>query len=144
MIVLSSDMQNQIPTDTYDTQIELYTHPNKKIDNDFVLFLYTCRLCDVYPYIYIFLQSSQMCIDNHQVKCVQSYPLISNKCFWIMDLMPNSLVNLNKIKASVKIFQDNPFSVSPLYIEDPGGLVVVPMQVNGNNKGLESITGLPK
>ena len=49
------------------------------------------------------------------------------------ETMTNSLINPNQLRAYGCIVQDNPYSGSPLYIEDPESVVTIPLTTIGTN-----------
>ena len=58
---------------------------------------------------------------------VHSYILVFHEGLWIPYLIPDSLVNPNQLRACGTIVQYTPLIGHHLYIEDPYGLVVIPM-----------------
>ncbi len=99
---------------------------------------YTGRECDVMPYTdtyesvkgvpIVTAATAWTCQDSGQ-----TYIMVFHEGLWMGDSMSNSLINPNQLRAYGCVVQDNPFSGSPLYIEDSAGTVVIPLETVGTN-----------
>ena len=64
------------------------------------------------------------------VETGQTYILIFHEGLWMGASMENSLINPNQLRAHGCIVQDNPFCGAPLNIEDPEGVIAIPLTTN--------------
>ncbi len=63
----------------------------------------------------------------------QTYIFVFHEGLWMGDLMHNSLINPNQLRAFGCIVQDNPFSELPIYLEDPEGVIAIALTPVGTN-----------
>lgn len=77
--------------------------------------------------------SPRLQLGHAKTLVAHSYILVFHEGLWMGESMPNSLINPNQLRAFGCTVQDNPFSGAPIYIEDPDGALVIPLQTEGTN-----------
>ena len=131
--------RNFIPEQPFEGTVELDSHADTTVfGRNFLIMNYTGRECDVMPYTdtyesvkgvpIVTAATAWTCQDSGQ-----TYILIIHEGLWMGETMTNSLINPNQLRAYGCIVQDNPYSGSPLYVEDPESVATIPLTTIGTN-----------
>ena len=131
--------RNLAPEEPLIGSLELDSHADTTVfGKNFLVIGYTGRECDVMPYTdtyesvkgvpIVTAATAWTCLDSGR-----TYILVFHEGLWMGETMENSLINPNQLRAFGCIVQDNPFSGSPLYIEDPEEEVIIPLETQGTN-----------
>ena len=136
---IGATKRNLVPGEPYVGNIELDSHADTTVfGRNFLVMHYTGRECDVMPYTdtYESVKGVPIVTAATAWTCLESgqtYIFVLHEGLWMGDTMVNSLINPNQLRAYGCIVQDNPFSDSPLYLEDPEERIVVPLKTVGTN-----------
>ena len=136
---IKATARNLIPAEPVVASVELDSHADTTVfGKNFLLLAYTGRECDVMPYTdtyesvkgvpIVSAATAWTCMDTGQ-----TYILVVHEGLWMSDTMENSLMNPNQLRAFGCVVQDNPYTGSPLYMEDPEGVVAIPFETIGTN-----------
>ena len=138
-VFIGATKRNLVPEEATVGTMELDSHADTTVfGRNFLVISYTGRECDVSPYTdnYDSVKGVPIVTAATAWTCQESgqtFILIIHEGLWMGDMMPNSLINPNQLRAHGCTVQDNPFDGAPIYIEDPNGVLAIPLRIMGSN-----------
>ncbi len=128
--------RNVVPDDPTIETVQLDSHADTSVfGRNFLVIAYTGRECDVMPYSDthesvkgVSVATAWTCMNTGQ-----TYILVIHEGLWMGELMDNSLINPNQLRAFGRTVQDNPYCRSTLYLEDPESVLTMPYETAGTN-----------